>query len=106
MPRLRGYRDWLYQPITWFTDIEEAIRTNREEVLQQPDFQIGIEDGLKGLKAVFAMPVWQEGQIVGVFSLLSRQKGIYGDETRRTLELNDALASPARLFGRASLGRD
>jgi PAS domain S-box-containing protein len=84
-PTLDGYHDWLERPETWMVDLKESIENgpNGAEVLKRPDIQIAIQ---AGTKALVALPVREGGRIIGGICLLSRKRGIYDAETRKTLE--------------------
>jgi PAS domain S-box-containing protein len=84
-PTPEGYHDWVTKPETWIDDLKEYIARGPkgEELLNRPDYKIAIETGVR---AVVVLPVRQGGEIIGALCLQSKRRGLYGAETRRTLE--------------------
>jgi GAF domain-containing protein len=79
-----GYVDWLDQTDTWMSDLKEDIsRGPNPEYLERTDAKVMIA---AGMRALVCLPIRSGGRIIGGFCLASKQKGIYGAESRRTLE--------------------
>src|SRR5262245_4321137 len=75
----------------WAPEEDARNAPDGEEVLKRPEIRIAVQ---AGTKALLALPVREQGQIIGGLSLLSRQRGLYGAKTKKTLErtgLNQAL---------------
>jgi PAS domain S-box-containing protein len=102
-PTPEGYRDWVTKPETWVDDLESYVARGPKgaELLERPDFKIAIA---AGVRALVVLPVQEGGRIIGALCLQSKQQGIYGVETRRTLErlmLDQALLAVFRAAERA-----
>jgi PAS domain-containing protein/putative methionine-R-sulfoxide reductase with GAF domain len=78
-----GYIDWLAQPSTWMSDLEEAMSATAPEYLERVDTKAATKAGMKGL---VCLPVRSGGKIIGGLCLASKQKNTYGAASRRILE--------------------
>jgi PAS domain-containing protein len=74
-----GYKDWLEREVTWMEDLS----TFDPELLKKPDTRLAVT---AGMKALLGIPVRRGGELIGGLCLVSRQCGLYGARTRRTLE--------------------
>jgi GAF domain-containing protein len=78
------YADWMDHAETWMSDLKEDIRNGpAPQMLERADVKIAID---AGTRALVALPVREGGEIKGGLCLLSKQRGIYGAETRGTME--------------------
>jgi PAS domain S-box-containing protein len=79
-----GFRNWLDRPQTWVDDLPSYLSETSEgqALLQNPDTKRYLDDGLR---SIFAMPVRARGRIIGSLSLMSKQRALYGEETKGTL---------------------
>jgi GAF domain-containing protein len=93
-PTDQQYVGWIDRPETWMEDFKEDIQTGpAPHLLERPDYKIALE---AGTRALIVLPVRLGGEIKGGLCLLSKQRGIYGAETRGILEcltLDQALLS-------------
>jgi GAF domain-containing protein len=79
-----AYRVWIDQPETWMKDLREDVLNGPvPELLERPDLKISVE---AGTRALVVLPVRRGGEVIGGLCLMSRQRDVYGQETRNTLE--------------------
>jgi GAF domain-containing protein len=99
-----AYRGWIDQAETWMKDLKEDILNGPvPHLLERPDLKVSVEAGTRGL---VVLPVRQGGEVIGGLCLMSRQRNVYGKETRDVLQrlrLDQALLAVFHASERAEM---
>ncbi|MBB5049157.1 GAF domain-containing protein [Rhodopseudomonas rhenobacensis] len=83
-PIPEAFRNWWDRPHTWLDDIAEYLAESEVglKVSQHPDTQRVLNQQIRSFVGV---AVRKDGRLIGALNLLSKQRGIYNDETEDDL---------------------